>query len=404
VREAAGRLGFRSRIDRRLGCALCALVVAVISAQASVPPPVVRLQTCLDETRAEYGFPGATAAIVLGDGILVTAATGFADVEAGVPMTPASRMLAASIGKTFVGATVLALAAERRLMLDAPIAQYLSDHAWFSRLPNAPAITVRQLLDHTSGLPDHVFDPAFAAALRERWASPGPPLSVEERIAFVLDKAPLFDAGRGWSYSDTGFLLLGMIIETVTGQPWTREVQRRFLEPLGLVSTTPSDDRALPGLAVGYVGDNPFGFPRRTRSAAGVMYWHPGIEGAGGGFATTSADLARWGDALFDGRALPDPYLTDLLQSVAMDPAHPAQRYGAGVSITQSGPFGPVYGHAGLIPGYASSLRHYPALGATITFQINTDIGIADHASDLVPELEARLARLVANLSCETER
>src|SRR6056297_3429180 len=114
----------------------------------------------------------------------------------------------------------------------------------------------------------------------------------------------------------------------------------------------------------------------------------------GGGFASTSADLARSGHLLFSGAAMDAPYLARLLDGVPVDPDAPGILYGAGVAIYPETPHGPVYGHGGWIPGYVSSLRHYADHDVTVAFQINTDIGIMDDPSDLVPELEAALAKL----------
>ena len=109
-------------------------------------------------------FPGATAAIALPDGTVMTAATGLADVEAGRAMTPETPMLAASIGKSFVAATVLALESEGRLSRDDLLSVHLGDRPWFDALPNAGTITIDHLLHHTSGLPDHVHLPEFQRA------------------------------------------------------------------------------------------------------------------------------------------------------------------------------------------------------------------------------------------------
>jgi D-alanyl-D-alanine carboxypeptidase len=116
------------------------------------------------------------------------------------------------------------------------------------------------------------------------------------------------------------------------------------------------------------------------------------MERTGGGLVSTSADLATWGHALFGGAAMPVPYLDRLLDSVVIAPG---TAYGAGVAIHTATPRGTVYGHGGWIPGYVSSLRHYADHGVTIAFQINTDIGIVDDSTDLVPALEAALADLV---------
>ena len=266
-----------------------------------------RLQTVLDGARAQYAFPGASAAVVLPDGSIVTAVTGFADLENERAMTFETPMLAASVGKTFVAAAVLSLESEGALSRDDLVSVYLDDHPWFDALPNAGTMTVGQLLQHTSGLPDHVHLPAFELAFAQLSAGESE-FEPERLIAFVAGHEPLCKAATAWSYSDTGYVLLGLVIEEVTARPWQEAIVTSFLEPLGLTGTIPSDRPDLPGLAVGYVApDNPFGMPERTANAEGRLLWNPAVESAGGGFASTSTDLARWGHLLFGGDAMDAP-------------------------------------------------------------------------------------------------
>ena len=270
----------------------CALALACVA--APVAAQEAQLASVLGEVHERYGFPGATAAIALPDGTVVTAATGLADVEAGRAMTPETPMLAASIGKSFVAAAVLALETEGRLSRDDLLSDHLGDRPWFDALPNSEAITVDHLLHHTSGLPDHVHMSEFQQA----WEGlvSGSTFDAEDLIGFVAGREPLFEAGQAWQYSDTGYVLLGLVIEEVTGQGWHDAVRTRLLDPLALNGTVPSDRPDLPGLAVGYVDrDNPFGLPARTADGEGRLLWNPAVESAGGGFASTSADLVRWG-------------------------------------------------------------------------------------------------------------
>lgn len=353
-----------------------------------------RLEVILMDFHGRYAFPGVTAAIALPDGTVVTAATGLADVENGLDMTPETPMLAASIGKTFVAATVLALESEGLLSRAGLLSSYLGDRPWFDSLPNAADITIEQLLCHTAGLPDHVHLPAFQKGWGQFTAA-REDFDPERLVMFLAGRAPLFSAGTGWAYSDTGYVLLGLTIEKVTGQPWNEAVVARFIEPLGLTGTIPSDQPDIPGLAVGYVApDNPFGMPERTADVAGQLLWNPAVEAAGGGFASTSADLARWGQLLFHGEAMDAPYLNRLLDGVPVDPDAPGILYGAGVAIYTDTKLGKVYGHGGWVPAYVSSLRHYADHGVTVAFQINTDKGFIDGSNDLVPALEAALAEL----------
>jgi len=353
-------------------------------------------QSMLDAFQKNHGFPGATAAFVLQDGTFGVAATGLADVAAGTPMAPQSRMLSASIGKSFAGAAAVALAREGVLDLDDPVSRWLGDRGWFGSVPNHDTITLRHLLNHSSGLPDHVHLKKFAAEVSRRWQETGNPFPPEALIDFVLDMPPLFEAGAGWAYTDTGYILIGLVIEAATGRSCFDEITSRFLTPLGLTLTTPSDRRFLAGLAAGYMAaDNMFGFPPKTTTPDGVMHWNPAFEWTGGGLVSNSLDLARWGAALFSGKAMAGAYLDQLLSAVPISRESADICYGAGVAIYRKGPFGPVYGHGGWIPGYISSLRHYPDHGITIAFQINTDIGVADRSMPVIEEMEMALAKTV---------
>jgi len=217
------------------------------------------------------------------------------------------------------------------------------------------------------------------------------PFPPERLVDFVLGEAALFPAGNGWAYSDTGYILAGLIIEAVTERPCFYQIQNRFLVPLGLLDTSSANHRDLDRLAPGYMRpDNIFKLPVKTIDTAGRLHWHPAVEWTGGGLVSTSRDLARWGAALFTGRAMTGNYLMELLSAVPVAPDFTDVTYGAGVAVYTSGPFGPVYGHAGWIPGYVSSLRHYPEHGVTIAFQINTDTGIIDSDDDVLRIIEER--------------
>ncbi|AHM03661.1 beta-lactamase [Roseibacterium elongatum DSM 19469] len=389
----------------RRACATLAATWVALCGPAWSDTLADRMQGVLDEVRQDYGFPGATAAIALPDGQVVTVASGLADIEAAIPMTPQTRMLAASIGKSFVAMTALSLEAEGLLDRADLVSDHLGHHDWYSDLPNHATMTVGDLMRHEAGLPDHVHLALFQAEMAARMAAGAAAIPPEEAIAFLAGADPLFPAGQGWAYSDTGYLLLGLVIEAASDSAYYDLVAARLLRPLGLTATTPSDRPRLPDLAVGYVAEgNPFGLPTRTMDADGALLWDPGMEWTGGGLVSTSRDLASWGHALFGGNALDTPYLDQLLDGIPVAPEAPDIRYGAGVAIYADTPRGAVYGHGGWIPGYVSSLRHYADPGVTVAFQINTDIGIADDGTDLVPTLEAALADLALSLVGAADR
>ncbi len=384
-------------MKRFLGCVAALLLLpgaAPQTAYAETSPMRDRLHGVMEDFRHTYGFPGATVAVAFEDGRVETVAVGWADVEAGVAMTPDSRMLAASIGKTIWGALVLSLETDKVLSRADLVSDHIGDLQWFARLPNADTMTVGHLLTHTAGLPDHVHMEGVAAKLIGRGSKD--PFDPAEAVAHILDEPPLFEAGSAWAYTDTGYLLLGMVIEAATGEDIFDLAYDRLLSPLRLDGTGPSDTPSIEGLAVGYTAkDNPFGLSARTMDDRGALIWNPAVEWTGGGFASTSADLATWGHALFTGAAIEHDYLDRLLDGVPVHPDAAEIHYGSGVAIYRETPFGPVYGHGGWIPGYVSSLRHYKDHGMTIAFQINSDVGVVDDSTDLVSALENALAEAV---------
>ena len=332
---------------------LCIGMLLAAGANASNRSLEVRVQDALEEYRERFDFPGATVAYVLKDGTIRTVATGWADQTHQIPMTPNSRMLSASIGKSITAMVTLKQVQQEDLHFDDKVSRWLGNRNWFEQLPNHNDITIQHLLQHTSGITDHVYTEQFAKAVATQWQSKENPFTPEQLVSFVLDTPALFPAGKGWAYSDTGYILLGLVIEAASGKTFYDLALDQLIQPLGLASTSPANQRSLPGLATGYSSpDTPFGLPAVSTTQPGVLAWHPGFEWTGGGWISTSRDLARWGKLMFEGRALPAPYLNDLLNSVAMSPDSSVFRYGAGVGIYGEGPHGPVYGHGGWIPGY----------------------------------------------------
>ncbi len=375
---------------------LCLIVIAVVACdkdfffRKSYSPLNQNIQSELDRLRQKHGFPGATCAYVLRDGTIGEIASGVSDKETNAPMTTKSRMLAASIGKTFVGAAALGLAREGLIDLDASLSSWLGNREWFARLPNHDTITLRQLLTHSSGLPDHVHSPKFLENPISHKIQAGDFFSPESLIECILDQPALFEAGQGWSYTDTGYILLGLVIEAATGDDYYEVVKRRFLKPLNLDMTSPSDRPDLPGLIAGYTSpNNGFGVPPKTIDASGSLVWNPLLEWTGGGMISTSRDLAVWAKILYEGNAMQSDYLKDLFRGASIRGSD--QQYGAGVVIQKS-PLGDQWGHYGIIPGYVSSMRYYPKYGFAVAFQVNTD----ENVPDLLNDMEQSLAEIIS--------
>jgi D-alanyl-D-alanine carboxypeptidase len=328
------------------------------------------VQARLDSLRAAGSFPGVSAAIMFDDGRSITVVSGVADRETSVPLTPESRFLAGSVGKLFFAALALQLVQEERLELDAPVSRYLGGEPWFDQLPNAHGTTVRMLLNHTSGLVRYEFDPRVTSIYT---AEPDKVWTPEERLSYLFDSAPPFAPGEGWDYSDTNYIVLAMILERVTGTSAYAEIERRFIAPLQLARTIPSDRRDIPGLVQGYAGnDNPFG-GRDAVIENGRLIGNPQMEWAGGGYASAPADLAAFALALFRGRFHDALTLAAMLEPVEARGLGQNLGYGLGV-IVRPTDLGTSYGHSGFYPGYLSEVRYYPDHAVAVAVQFNTSV------------------------------
>ncbi len=318
-----------------------------------------KVQSKLNELHASLNFPGATVGFVLPDGHSGSVSTGVADLESKTPLKPSDRMLAGSIGKTFVAAETLLLVQEGKLNLDEKIERWFGGEKWFVQLPNAKDITLRMLLNHSSGVPNHVDNESFVKALFKNSARD---IKYEELIAYVLGKKPLFAAGKGFYYSDTNYILVGMIVEKATSKKLYDEIAERILKPLKLARTIPSNNLVLPDTANGY-------FQNKPVIVKGKFTVNPQWEWTGGGFASTAEDLAHWARALYEGDVLPKNLLDEMLNSTTIGEG---ASYGLGVEIAQS-KFGKTFGHDGEFPGYLSDMRYFPTYKIAVATQINSD-------------------------------
>ncbi|MBL8896841.1 MAG: beta-lactamase family protein [Planctomycetes bacterium] len=373
-------------LDSLFGPALLSLALGCLShaqvAQETAPPPAAvpapvasealreKLLPVLAAWQKDAGFPGATACLVFRDGSSLELAVGTTERAGETPMPADARMLAGSIGKTFVAALALQLVAEKKLELDSLVSAHLGEHAWFARLPNAKAMTVRQLMNHTSGLVRYELGEGFLTAFR---AEPFRKWKVEEQLAFLFDTQAPFAAGAGWDYSDTNYLVLGLVVDRLLGEPRERAIEERLLKPLGLGKTFAQSSPTLPGLTQGYAGTaQPFGAFDAVLDAEGKLCFDPSFEGAGGGYVSCAPDLARWVRAYFEGRA----FANELLPEVLAGPLAPMLgrnvRYGLGAILREAKDLGAVRGHSGYFPGYLSEMAYYAEHGIGAAVQVNT--------------------------------
>ena len=328
------------------------------------------LQMKLDEWHKAGKFPGATLGVVLADGESFGLAVGYSDRDATTPMKPNDRMLAGSVGKTFAAATALQLVKEGKIGLDDKIGKYLGKESWFDKLPNARDITIRQLMNHTSGLVRYEFKEEFTKYLTEHPMKVWTPV---ERLAYLFGEKPAFEPGKGWDYSDTNYIVLGMIIEKVTGQKFYDEANRRVIRPLKLKDTIPQEGPVIKGVVQGYAGaGNPFG-GKDAMMENGKFVINPQLEWTGGGYASTSHELARWAKLMYEGKAYDASLLPQVLDGISAPMLGRDAKYGLGVIIRQT-QAGTSYGHSGFFPGYMTDMMYFPDKKIAIAVQVNTSV------------------------------
>jgi D-alanyl-D-alanine carboxypeptidase len=292
-------------------------------------------------------------------GIAVVSGPGIAPEAIWIPASASEEpaYLAYSITKTVTAALVLQMRDERRLTLDDCLAR------WFPRIAGSDRISLRQILNHTAGIPDYGDLASYHEAVR---TSPSSPWSFERFAAETFDKGLRFDPGSSWAYSNPGYMLLKRIAEDVAGSSFADTIGDRIVRPLGLARTfvaASRDDlaRLAPATSRALAPD---GAPRDVRD-----HYHPGWV-AHGVVASTPSDIARFCDALFGGALLSPQSLRDMTTLVPVGDASaesaPRWRkpsYGLGIMGDPDSAFGRLWGHNGGGPGYTTSAFHAPDLG-----------------------------------------
>jgi D-alanyl-D-alanine carboxypeptidase len=293
------------------------------------------IQRALDRLTAA-GAPGAIVLVRHGNQTL-RLTSGYANLEKKTPMRPTDRFRIGSVTKTFVATVTLQLVGEGKLALDDPVERWLP-----GLVPNAKTITVRELLNHTSGLFDVTNDQGFIA--RVLW-KPTEVWTPRKMIAMATAHKSLFAPGTTWSYSNTGYILLGLIVEAASGNPIGAELDRRIFRPLGLRATSFASSPSISGTyAHGY-------FPLAGSRPRDASVFSQSSTWAAGAIVSTTDDLANFYRALLRGRLL-RPRLLQAMETtvpVAPDP----QGGGSGLGLFETGlPCGRVWGHEGTAFGY----------------------------------------------------
>ncbi|WP_117212888.1 serine hydrolase domain-containing protein [Allorhizocola rhizosphaerae] len=342
--------------SRRVIAVIC--VAAALSAGLAAPAAAGewrgtgdqrRLQAAVDDLHG-LGITGVQGLTRI-DGRTSRARAGVGDLENGRPVPLNGYFRIGSTTKTFVAVTVLQLVGEGRLSLDDTVERWLPGVV-SGNGNDGSRITVRQLLQHTSGIYNYTNDmealaspDAFLAHRYDHW-------DPAELVALAMKHEPDFAPGTGWNYSNTNYVLAGMIIEAVTGRSWATETQARILGPLGLRHTSiPGDVATLPRPHARAYQEWADGEPLMDTTE-----FNPSAGGAAGSMISTTADIARFWQALQHGRLLGPQMMAEMQRTVLAETFqdfYPGLRYGLGIMFLPNR-CGGYWSHGGDVPGVST--------------------------------------------------
>lgn len=332
------------------------------------------LERRIDAMFARYtqpGSPGAVVAVMQKGAIEICKGYGLASIELGVPIGPRTRFRIASVSKQFTVTAALMLVAEGKLALSDPPHKHL-------RELKPLAVTIDQMMRNSSGLPD------FLELLRQGGHGLDKPARTADLLAACARNGHLnFAPGSRFLYSNSNFLLLGLIIERLTRKKLGEVMEERIFKPLGMTSTllAAEIDTVIPNLATGYLGDDKTGFRRAA---------HAYPQGGEGGLTSTVEDLLIW-SRHFDNPVLGKTLPSQLAAAVPLTGGH-ANHYRRGVGVGEIRGLETI-GHGGLWPGFRTEFLRVPS--ADLTIVIIANLGSID---------PWRLAHVIAQQALEGDK
>jgi D-alanyl-D-alanine carboxypeptidase len=345
-----------------------ALAAALVVGAPAPPDPAPRLATIAEAAVTAGRTAGVSYVVTRRGAVLASGAAGFADLENRVPATLGSVYPIGSLTKTFTAAAVLALADDGKLSLDDPLGKWVPDFP----TPGSTA-ALRQLLNHTAGI-------RSMTALGPRyWLQAGREIEPKDLVAIFAGEPPDFPPGTAYRYSNSGYVLLGLVVEKASGMPWGAYVSRRLLVPLGLASTRDGESRELvPGRARGYSRKKGGGFENA---------WHVSLSQgyAAGALLSTAGDVAAW-----IRRLEVDPPLSVAAHRAMTTPATlpdgKVLSYGLGLGVDTFAGRRRFF-HGGGLPGFDAWAAYVPSEDLAVAVLCNTDGDVAMEVADAMAGL-----------------
>lgn len=376
------------------GCFAALSFVGVDQAEPSLLAPGVeaKIDAAVQQDVASGRVAGVAVAVLRDHKLLFVKGYGRANLELATPVSAKTVFRIGSLTKQFTAAGVLLLAEQGKLKIDDKLSLYLPN------FPRANDVTLRDLLDHTSGIHNFTESPVI-----DKISTSG--ATVEDLVNDIAGQSPLFDfePGTGWWYSNSNYVLLGAVIEKVSGKTWAAFMKSEIFDKLGMTDTAADDARdVVPHRASGYslIGGTPGKFRNADFTDMSVPY-------AAGALRSTAGDMARWNAALFGGKLLKAESLNEMLapgrlrngaetqtaiawpggKSFPPPPGYIPGPYSFGLDH-HSEDGRRIIGHDGSIAGFNALMQTYVDEGLTIIVLTNTD-GAAH-------PIETRVAKLLA--------
>jgi CubicO group peptidase (beta-lactamase class C family) len=311
---------------------LAVVLTASCFAQDKVPNTSVTRMEQLIQANVPKQFMGTV--LVAQDGkVLLDKGYGFANLEWDIPNTPTTRFRLGSLTKQFTAASILLLEERGKLKIDDPVKKYM---------PDAPAawdkITIFHVLTHTSGIPSFTGFPDYDS--RETQA-----MTPEKLVEWFRDKPLEFEPGTKWNYSNSGYVLLGYLIEKISGQSYSDFLQQNIFTPLGMKDSGYDSNSAI-------IAHRAAGYAPGKSGPVNAGFVHMSIPFSAGALYSTTGDLLRWEQGLFGGKVLKAESLAKMTTPFKQDYA-----FGLGVSTNNGHK---MIAHDGGIQGFNTFLAYFP--------------------------------------------
>ncbi len=339
-----------------------------------------RVQTFLDEA-VQSGIPGA-AVYLKTPGYTVNAVSGVSDTATGKKLKKEDLFRIASCSKTFIAALTEILACEGLINLDSKITEYL-DSSISDHIADSDRITVRNLLNHTSGIYNYTDTDEFAEAVyadqSHRWTD-------REVITFIYDREPVSPIGE-FSYSNSNYVLTGIILDSLLGHHHSAELRSRILDPLGLGCTYYAEHETFD------TGRIVHGYSDDDGEVIDFYDINVGYGVTDGGLVSSMRDLGVFIEALVNGALFVDPSFRDKFIDEVIPKGSGVNGemvYGLGIFSTGISPW-INYGHDGSLPGYSASMYYVPEKGVTLCMARNSDTPQAIEAEKVLIDKINRL-------------